>query len=116
VLELPQHNIPVVQGIEQTFQLTGKVTTLLNSVDARLTMLQLEKGDLADIVQMVRWQKQLFQRYPKLSRLGCAPKVVTISNEFLHGRETGKLTNSAYPKLLEQVSGCLREAAGAQGA
>jgi hypothetical protein len=96
-------------------QLTGKVATLLNGVDARLTMLQLEKGDPADIVQMVRWQKQLFQGHPKLSRLGCAPKVVAASSEFLRGSETGKLTNSAYPKLLEEVGGCLREAAGAHG-
>jgi hypothetical protein len=97
-------------------QLVAKVATLLNGVDARLTMLQLEKGDPADIIQMVRWQKQLFQRHPKLSRIGCASKVVAASNEFLHGRETGKLTNSAYPKLLEEVRGCLREALGAQGA
>jgi len=93
-------------------QLIGKVATLLNGVDARLTMLQLEKGDPADIVQMVRWQKQLFQRHPKLSRLGCASKVVAASSEFLRGRETGKLANSAYPKLLEEVRWCLLEAAG----
>jgi len=78
-------------------------------------MLQLEKGDPADIMQMVRWQKQLFRQQPKLAELKCAPKVIEASTEFLHGRESGRLTNTAYPKLLEEVGGCLREAAGAQG-
>jgi len=96
-------------------QLIGKVATLLNGVNARLTMLQLEKGDPADIIQMVRWQKQLFLRHPKLSQLACALKVVAASDEFLRGRENGKLTNSAYPKLLKEVGACLREAAGAHG-
>ena len=93
-------------------ELIQKVATLLNGVDAHLTMLQLEKGDPADIIQMVRWQKHLFQRHPKLSRISCASKVVAASSEFLHGRETGKLTNSNYPKLLDEVRLCLLEAAG----
>jgi len=96
-------------------QLIAKVATLLNGVDARLTMLQLEKGDVADIMQMVRWQKQLFERHPKLSRLPCAAKVAAASAEFLRSRESGKLTNSAYPKLLEEVGPCLREAGGIRG-
>jgi hypothetical protein len=96
-------------------RLTAKVATLLNGVDARLTMLQLEKGDPADIMQMVRWQKQLFERHPKLSRLPCAAKVVAASTEFLRSRESGKLTNKAYPKFLAEVGPCLREAGGAHG-
>ena len=95
--------------------LIGKVATLLNAIDARLTMLQLEKGDPADIMQMVRWQKEIFQHHPKFSKLGCAQKLVEASTNFLRAREQGKLTNSAYPKFLEEVGGCLREAAGAQG-
>jgi len=95
--------------------LIGKVATLLNAIDARLTMLQLEKGDPADIMQMVRWQKEIFQHHPKFSKLACAQKLVEASNQFLRGREQGKLTNSVYPKFLEEVGGCLREAAGARG-
>jgi hypothetical protein len=96
-------------------QLIAKVATLLNGVDSRLTMLQLERGDPADIMQMVRWQKQLFEHHPKLSRLPCAGKIVAASAEFLHSRESGKLTNSAYPQLLAEVGPCLREAGGAHG-
>jgi len=96
-------------------ELVDAVSTLLNAVDAQLTALQLEKGDPADIVQMVRWQKQLFRQQPKLTGLNCAPKVINASTEFLNGRESGQVTNHAYPELLEEVSGCLREAAGALG-
>jgi hypothetical protein len=96
-------------------ELVDDVTTLLNGVDARLTMLQLQHGDPADIVQMVRWQKQLFQQKPKLAKLECASKVVDVSTEFLRGRESRRLTNNAYPQLLREVGQCLREAAGARG-
>jgi hypothetical protein len=94
-------------------ELVSNVATLLNGVDAYLTMLQLDKGDVADIQQMVRWQKDLFRKRPKLAQLACAPKLVEASNAFLHGRSTGKLTNRAYPQLLKEVSGCLHEAGGA---
>jgi hypothetical protein len=96
-------------------QLVAKVASLLNGVDAYLTMLQLQNGDPADIVQMVNWQKQLFRQQPKLAQFKCSPKVVEASSEFLNGRQSRKLTNRAYPKLLEQIRGCLQEAAGPHG-
>jgi hypothetical protein len=92
--------------------LVGNVNTLLNAMDAYLTMLQLQKGDAADILQMVRWQKQLFRHQPKLSQLACSSKLMDASTQFLSGRENRKLTNKAYPEFLAEVSGCLSEAAG----
>lgn len=92
--------------------LVNHVSTLLNGVDAYLTMLQTEKGDPADIQQMVRWQKDLFRKQPKLAQLSCTPKLLETSTAFLHGRETGKITNRAYPQLLKDVSACLSTAAG----
>lgn len=91
------------------------LASLLNSLDAQLSQLELEKGDPADIMQMVHWQKQLFRQRPKLAELKCSPKVVEASTEFLRGRESGHLTNQAYPKLLDEVRECLREAAGTLG-
>ncbi len=96
-------------------ELVDRVISLLNAVDSYLTMLQLDRGDPADIMQMVRWQKQLFRQQPNLAQLPCAPKVVDASTDFLHGRETGHLTNHAYPHLLQEVAGCLGQAAGAHG-
>ena len=38
-----------------------------------------------------------------------------LSSAFLTVRESRRLTNAVYPKLLLEVAGCLREAAGSQG-
>jgi hypothetical protein len=91
------------------------LASLLNGVDAQLSELQLQKGDPADILQMVRWQKQLFRQQPDLVKLPCATDLVAASTEFLKGRESGALTNAAYPKLLASVSKCLREGVLAKG-
>ena len=97
--------------------LTGDVASLLNGADARLTAIELSKGDPADIVQMVRWQKQLFRTRPDLAKLACASKVAEASGAFLALRDARKATNAEiYPKLLGDVSACLREAAAKRGA
>lgn len=93
--------------------LVGHVASLMNAIDARLTTLQLQKGDAADIMQMVRWQQQLFAREPRLARLPCTPKLLEASRAFLNARATGKTTNQeGYPRLIEMTGACLREAAG----
>jgi hypothetical protein len=91
------------------------LASLLNGIDAQLTQLQLQNGDPADIVQMVRWQKHLYQRQPNLAKLSCANDLIATSTEFLHGRESGKLTNAAYPRLLSEVSKCLVQGIKEQG-
>jgi hypothetical protein len=42
---------------------------LLNKLDAFETMLQKAEGDPADILQMARWQKQLYLSKPQLQNL-----------------------------------------------
>ena len=91
------------------------LSSLLNGVDAQLNQLQLRNGDAADIEQMVRWQKQLYRQQPDLSKLTCAAKLIKASTKFLHGRSNGNLTNAAYPKLLSEVAGCLREGVELKG-
>jgi len=88
--------------------LLNALSSLLNGVDAQLTRLQLQKGDVADIEQMVRWQKRLYQQQPELKKLTCAEDVVGASTWFLRGRSTRALTNAAYPELLDKVTSCLR--------
>jgi hypothetical protein len=95
--------------------LIPQLASLLNGVDSQLTQIQLGNGDVADIVQMVRWQKQLYQRQPSMRKLSCSDDLVAASKEFLEGRESGKLTNAAYPDLLGKVSKCLRRGVEAQG-
>ncbi|HEX8282082.1 MAG TPA: hypothetical protein VF588_01955 [Pyrinomonadaceae bacterium] len=96
--------------------LAAPLATFLNALDARLTQMQLSNGDPADILQMVRWQRELFRQQPKLSRLGCASELLASSNEFLRGRESRKLRNDpAYPELLAKNSRCLLEGLRASG-
>jgi hypothetical protein len=63
------------------------LATLLNALDAQLTQIQLRDGDPADILQMVRWQQELFRRQPALSKLSCAKDVVASSSYFLRERQ-----------------------------
>ena len=91
------------------------LATLLNALDAQLTQIQLRDGDPADILQMVRWQHELFRRQPALSKLSCAKDLVASSSDFLHARESRKLTNSAYPELLARQSQCLLDGVKASG-
>ncbi len=96
--------------------LTDGVASLLNGVDARLTAIALRKGDPADIIQMVRWQRQLFRSRPELGKLGCAARVIEASDAFLSQREARKVTNGeAYPRHVEEVWACLREAVASKG-
>jgi hypothetical protein len=91
------------------------LATLLNALDAQLTQIQLRDGDPADILQMVRWQQELFRRQPALLKLSCAKDVVASSSYFLRERDRGKLTNSVYPDLLARQSQCLLEGVRATG-
>lgn len=94
---------------ETAVGLVSALASLLNGVDAQLTHSQLQNGDVADIVQMVSWQKQLYQRQPALAKLSCAKSLIAASTEFVQGRQSRKLTNAVYPRLLETVHKCLRE-------
>jgi hypothetical protein len=100
-----------VRGEAAKPQLVADVASLLNGVDANLTQLQLERGDPADIPQLVRWQRMLFLTRANLAKLSCAPDVVKASNTFLRTGDATPL-GSAYPKHLADVIGCLREGLG----
>ena len=91
------------------------LATLLNALDAQLSQVQLRDGDPADILQMVRWQQELFRRQPALAKLSCAAELISSSSRFLRDRESRKLTNAAYPELLARQSQCLLEGVRATG-
>jgi hypothetical protein len=93
-------------------QLVSDFASALNAIDSQLTMVQLDRGDPADIMQMVRWQSQLFRTQANLRGLACAPDVVKLSNTFLSARQSRTLSNAAYPKLLVDASPCLRAGLG----
>ena len=97
-------------------QLVSDFASALNAIDSQLTMAQLDRGDPADIMQMVRWQSQLFRTQANLRALRCATDVVNVSNTFLRARQSRSLSSAAYPKFLADVSPCLRAGLGPSAA
>ncbi|MBI1334335.1 MAG: hypothetical protein GC165_15805 [Armatimonadetes bacterium] len=91
------------------------MATLMNGIDSRLTQMQLMNGDVADILQMVRWQRALFLR-PALAKLDGVDKMQQACFEFIHARESGKITNKEYPKFLDSVREGLRRAIASSNA
>jgi hypothetical protein len=82
---------------------------LLNKLDANLTMLQLAKGNPADILQNVRWQLDLFTKKRSLSRLRCSAELTKQMSSFIAAYEKRRITSVDYPALLGTTSACLRE-------
>jgi hypothetical protein len=87
---------------------------LLHKIDTLATMLQQAEGDSSDILQMVRWQLELYESRPKLAHLECAGKVLEESREFLSRWAAKKANAESYPKVLGELSPCFKHTAQAQ--
>src|SRR5207302_5222022 len=70
--------------------------TLLNSLDALETKLQKDRGDTDDILQMVRWQEQIYAGHPKLPNQNRSAYVVKESKNFIRAWDTRKSDSDAY--------------------
>ncbi|TML86695.1 MAG: hypothetical protein E6G08_11635 [Actinobacteria bacterium] len=88
---------------------------LLNRLDSFLTMLELEPGDPADILQNVRWQRDLYADMPFLRELGCSREVLKYSDDFIRGFERRASTNADFPDLIRRLLRCFEETARAAG-
>jgi hypothetical protein len=82
--------------------------TLLNKLDAALSMRQKAEGDLADIPQNVRWQRELFGR---LKDLRGSREVGERSTAFLRAFEQQGVGVEAFPSLVASLITAYREAA-----
>lgn len=88
-------------------------TALLNKLDSFLTMRQLSQGDTADILQNVRWQKDLYVRVPQLVQLGCSGALREQSEKFITAYGERKAGNRDFPELIRNLLECFRETAQA---
>lgn len=86
---------------------------LLNKADSFLTMLELSQGDTADILQNVRWQKDLYTRVPALKNLQCAKTIVESSDKFIALFSARKTDNKSYTDSVRELLGCFQETAKA---
>lgn len=86
---------------------------LLRRLDSLATMLQKAQGDPADILQMVRWQVDIYRTRPSLQRLECSALVDKDSQEFI--RTYSRKRQESYPALLRALSPCFHQTAKAAG-
>ena len=82
-----------------------------NRLDAFETQLQLAQGDLADILQNVRWQLDLYTRQATLNRLKCAAELRNASQDFIRAYGERRINNQQYSKLIESLADCFSETA-----
>jgi hypothetical protein len=86
---------------------------LLNRLDSFLTMLQLEEGDPADILQNVRWHRELYADVKALSKLKSAGATRKLCDEFTRRIERREGTYADFPGLLKRLRKSLDETAQA---
>jgi hypothetical protein len=86
---------------------------MLNRIDSFLTMRRLENGNVADILQNVRWQKDLYRLDARLAKLKCAAGIRQISEQFILAYGARKISNKDYPALLRSSFQCFVETARA---
>jgi hypothetical protein len=87
--------------------------SLMNKLDSNITMIQLEKGDPADVLQMVRWQMQLYSTVPALKGLHSAAYIVKESQEFIEDFGKRKRHADSYPELIRELLKSFHETAEA---
>jgi len=86
------------------------LTSLANLVDARITSIELGKGNVSDVLQTLRWGRDLFSRAP-LDALECAAGLVRQSDKFERTVDARKATLADYPELVAEQRSCLARGA-----
>jgi hypothetical protein len=76
---------------------------VLQKLDAFLTMLQKTQGDIADILQMVRWQRELYSTLPLLKAVKGAHRLIEESQAFITAYRAGQIGNDNYPGLISNL-------------
>jgi hypothetical protein len=90
-------------------------SALLNKLDSYLTLLQLEQGDSADILQNVRWQRDLYATVRALARLKSTKALLRHSDQFIADYGARKIDNGEFSKLIKASLSAFRETVEALG-
>jgi len=86
---------------------------LLERMSANVEMLELARGDRADILQTVAWQRDLFIRSAELKELPAAGVIARASQEFISSWGAGRVRDRDYSRLLGELLDGLRATAHA---
>jgi hypothetical protein len=84
-------------------QAAAQHSVLINKLDAFTTMLQKEQGDPADVLQMVRWQRDLYSMVPRLREFREFAPIITRSQEFIDAFGRHKTGAEDYQRLLKSL-------------
>ena len=85
----------------------------LHKLDSLMTMVQLTRGDPADILLNVRWQKDMYREREQLRYLRCAPTLLERSARFIDYYPQRKVRNDDFPVLIRDLLDCYRATAEA---
>ena len=76
---------------------------ILHKVDSFVTMIQLANGNVADILQTVRWQQYLYTTSPRLAKLEFAADLRRSGDAFIQAYGRRRLTNKNYPDFIKPL-------------
>jgi len=82
--------------------------SLLNTIDACLTYLQLQKGNAADILQTIYLQRSIFLKIQNSGKSDFSARLIELSNNFIKSYESRKIDNNAYPEEVKAMVSDLR--------
>ncbi|MBA7548961.1 hypothetical protein ES705_41429 [subsurface metagenome] len=70
-------------------------------MDAFLTMIDKQKGDIADILQNILWQIDLYKSLKRLKEINGAKELIEKSAQFEKAFYARKVSYKDYPKLIQ---------------
>jgi hypothetical protein len=85
-------------------QLALAHASYLNRLDSLLSLRQLQQGDTADILQMVRWMQDLYLRVPRLAGLSSAGTIADASRSFVDSWSDQTVSTADYAPLLGSLN------------
>jgi hypothetical protein len=88
---------------------------LLNKLDAFMTMAQKGRGEPADVLHNVEWQRVLLERRPRLQDLPQVGGLLKRSRQFVTAFEAGRVTPNDFPAFLGDTFAGMTEMARAAG-
>ncbi|HEX3557208.1 MAG TPA: hypothetical protein VIA62_28615 [Thermoanaerobaculia bacterium] len=85
--------------------------SLLNRLESLITQRALALGDVADILQMVRWQSELYLRIPATLAPSCSATLADQSRAFMDAFQQSKAGAKDFPGFLTALFTCFDETA-----
>jgi hypothetical protein len=98
-------------GGQKDLEILVCLVSYLERIDSHLTMLQLRRGDRADILQNVRWQQDVLSRL-KGEVSSARRNISELCEEFIRGWEARKANVRDFPELVRRLIPLLGVIAG----